>query len=268
MLTRTAWLALPLLLAIAPSCKRDGAAGSTSAASTSADGGAAAATPGTDTSSAGLPGANGPSFEGAITMHMTDVKRPPQDITLLTKGSKIRVDVPEKNGTSAHSIFDPSTGKALVIMDAQKMAMTMAIPAGPAAAAQAAPPQVTRTGKHETVAGRDCEDWDVVSNGKHEQACITEGMLFFDFTSMAPPGAAARSGMGSWLSDLHDKREFPLRAITLDASGKEVSRMEVTKIDAKTLDDSMFTVPAGYREVDMSKMGGLAGALGPKAMPR
>ncbi len=274
MLTRTTCVVLPLLLALAPSCKRDETA-APSAATKGADGSTAAAplaSTGADPNAAaqaGAQGATGPTFEGAITMHMTDAKRAPQDITLLTKGNKIRVDVPEKNGTSAHSVFDPSTGKALVIMDSQKMAMTMTIPAASLAApAQGTAPQVTKTGKHETIAGRDCEDWDVISsNGKHEQVCVAEGMLFFDFTSMAPPGSPGRSNMGSWLSSLRDKHEFPLRAITLDATGKEASRMEVTKLDPKPLDDAMFGVPAGYKEMDMSKLGALGGALGQKVLP-
>jgi hypothetical protein len=268
MITRAPWVVLPLLLVLTPSCKRDDAAGSSA---TSADGGAAGASaagavPGSDTNGAALPGASGPTFEGSITMHMTDAKSAPHDITMITKGNKIRVDVPEKNGTSAHSIFDPSTGKALVIMDAQKMAMTMTIPAATVAGTQGAPPVVTKTGKHETIAGRDCEDWDIVQATKHEQACVTEGIVFFDFTSMSPTGAQ-RGSMGAWLSDLRDKHEFPLRAITLDPSGKESSRMEVTKLDAKPVDDSLFTVPAGYREMDMSKLSGLANALGGKGLP-
>jgi hypothetical protein len=133
-------------------------------------------------------------------------------------------------------------------------------------------PAITKTGKHETVAGHDCEDWEVAeTNGTHTQLCVADGIGFFDFGAVAPPSAATQ--FGSWLSDLREKQEFPLRAITSDPGGKEASRMEVTKIDAHPLDDSTFAVPAGYKVMSggipvMPGMGGMpAGMTGVPGMP-
>jgi hypothetical protein len=266
-------LALPLLLVAAPSCNKEGASGKASSSSTSIDGGVASplgSVPTGDTASGSpLPEATGPSFEGALTMHVTSTLHEPQDITMVTKANKVRVDIPMKNGKAVHSIFDPATGKALVIIDSEKLAMTTVVPAAADMPDLGAPPTVAKTGKHETIAGRDCEDWDVTEalGDKHDQLCVTEGMVFFDFAALTPPNATGAS-MGTWLKQLRANKEFPLRSVTLDTSGKELSRMEVTKIEAKPVDDALFNWPPGYRQLDMSKMGSMFNPLHGPRKPR
>jgi hypothetical protein len=79
------------------------------------------------------------------------------------------------------------------------------------------------------------------------------------------------SGEQAWMSDLLDGKHFPLRAITYDKDGNtETSRIEVTKIEKKTVPDDSFDVPPGYALVDLAQMiQGLAGmASGMHAMPR
>jgi len=139
-------LALPLLLVAAPSCNKEGASGKASSSSTSIDGGVASplgSVPTGDTASGSpLPEATGPSFEGALTMHVTSTLHEPQDITMVTKANKVRVDIPMKNGKAVHSIFDPATGKALVIIDSEKLAMTTVVPAAADMPDLGAPPTV------------------------------------------------------------------------------------------------------------------------------
>jgi hypothetical protein len=239
-----------------PACKGKDASGSATAAA-SASAVSASAAPGA-TAAAAL----GSTFEGTITLQTSSPHRPAAEVTLLTKGDKIRLDVTH-NGQVAHSILDAGKKQVLVLIDAQKMAMTMALPAPPAKQPNQGMPTVTKTGKHETVAGHDCEDWEVAElNGTHTQVCVAEGIGFFDFGAIAP--ASAASQFGPWLAELREKQEFPLRAVTTDAGGKEQSRMEVTKIDARPLDDSTFTLPAGYKLVNMPA--GMQGMGGPPGM--
>lgn len=47
---------------------------------------------------------------------------------------------------------------------------------------------------------------------------------------------------------------FPPRAVTTDPSGKEKSRMEVTKIDKKSVDDAKFNVPPDYKTTNMEDL--------------
>jgi hypothetical protein len=234
-----------------------------SGAAAGVDGGAAATTTAT-AAAAGGGGSFGSGFEGAISMHMT-TSHGAEDLTFLTKGGKLRVDAPAHNGEMAHVIFDPSTSKMLVIMDTQKMYMEMDRPPGAAggmpgmpgaAATPHVPPQITKTGKHETIAGMECEDWTSKDeSGRTASLCVAKGIAFFDFASMAP----GRGESAAWIDQLKSAQYFPLRAVDTDASGKEISRMDVTKIEKKSVDDSLFSPPAGYHPMVIPKMGGAGG---------
>ena len=156
-----------------------------------------------------------------------------------------------------HMIFDPAAQSITMLMDAQHMAMQMAIPSPtPATTAAANSSKVTRTGKHETIAGYDCEDWDIATdNGTHTTCCVATGLAFFDFQAMSHAGG----GAPAWIDELRGKNGFPLRAVTTGSDGKETTRMEVTKVEKKSVDDAQFVVPADYKMMQMPSFAG--GAL-------
>jgi hypothetical protein len=54
-----------------------------------------------------------------------------------------------------------------------------------------------------------------------------------------------------WSEQMREKRLFPLRSVDFDATGKETSRTEAIKIERKSLDDSTFEVPKGYRKITL-----------------
>ncbi len=177
-------------------------------------------------------------------MHLTTTHGA-QDVNFLTKGGKMRVEAQAEKGMSATIVVDPQAKKTIMIMDAQKMYLEMPQKDPPVAGDPAkARPQITKTGKHETIAGIDCEDWNVAeANGKHVAACITQGITFVDFTAMGRPGSHSS---GSWMDEMKGQQYFPLRVVDTDPTGKAVSTMLVTKIEKKPVDDAMFAPPAGY----------------------
>ena len=244
------------LVVVLPGCSKptDSSAASGRAAAASA---ASSTTPGVAVAPgpAGARPPGGPSFasgfEGAIVMHATS-PRGPTEMLFLTKGGKLRIETPGRDGQMTHSIFDPEHKKLTLLLDSQQMAMQMAIPEIAAAAPAASATTVTRTGRHETVAGYDCEDWDVaIEGGKREAVCVAQGLAFFDFMAMAgSTGGTSRS----WAEELREKNGFPLRAVELDATGKEISRMEVTKVEKRALDDSAFLPPPGYQVMNLPAM--------------
>jgi len=73
----------------------------------------------------------------------------------------------------------------------------------------------------------------------------------------------------AWMLDLLDGKHFPLRFVGYAKDGTtEESRLEITKIDKKSLADSEFQVPAGYKVVDLEKMfQGLGGMPVPPHFP-
>jgi hypothetical protein len=254
---------------VALACKTESSSTTTSTSGSSSAGTTTAATAtATSTSAAGaivdkalsFLGATGGPFEGEITMMVTDpVKPPPKSITYDVKGTKLRFEAPDSGGpmSGGYVIFDTTAKKMTAVNDAKKTAMVMDVGAfqGLAPGAAAGPkPTVDKTGKSDVVAGYACDVWKVSDpNGEHADVCVAKGITF-----------PAMGRHASWMSSLEDT--FPLRAISYDSAGKEKSRMEVTKVDKKALDDAMFQVPPGYTTQDMAEM--MKGLGGGGGMPR
>jgi hypothetical protein len=185
------------------------------------------------------------SFEGEIVLHTTRAGAPPSDMVVKTKGGNIRFDTKTPAGTPATAIFLPAQNALTMIDDANKLAFQMDLSSGDAAPnTSAQTSDVAKTGKTETIAGRSCEEWTVKDpSGKHTDVCIAEGLAYFDLDAL-------RSGGGSaWNQKLREKKMFALRSIEFDATGKEISRTEATRIEKKKMDDAMFQVPADYRRM-------------------
>jgi hypothetical protein len=75
-----------------------------------------------------------------------------------------------------------------------------------------------------------------------------------------------------WAVELLDGKHFPLRFVGYGNDGKtEESRVEVTKIDKKSLPDSEFTYPPTYKVIDLGQMlaglGAMPGMPGGMPMP-
>ena len=221
-----------------------------------AHGDAAAAVSSASTTSAGsivdkaLSFLSGGPFEGAITMSMTDAGKPAETLTYMVKGEKMRFDRPT-GPDPGYVIVDGPAKKFISVDEKKKLAIEMTMDGmqgmagGHAAAAAAAKkPTIDKTGKMETIAGYSCEDWKITEdNGEKSEACMAKGIAF--------PSMGRAQG---WMADLMDQKVFPLRVVTDDPSGKEKSRMEVTKIEKKSIDDSQFQVPAGYKTQSMEEM--------------
>ena len=184
----------------------------------------------------------GSGFEGDITMHTTSPKAGAADMLVEVKGDKLRF---EMQGTPGYGVYDPAANKVTMVMDAQKayMDMDFSKPGAPQANTTSTDATIDKTGKHETIAGIDCENWTVKNpGGKHSEMCIAQGIAFFDVEALKGGG----SGVGK---ELREKKLFPMRAVEYDATGAEVSRMEVTKVEKKSVDDARLAVPADYKKL-------------------
>lgn len=262
---KTALFLVPVC-ALAFACNKTESNATTTTTTTGGEAGTTAATPTTtqqSTTSAIVDKAlsfigAGP-FEGEITMNVSDAAKPePKTITYDVKGTKMRFVAPEEHGpmSGGYVIFDTTAKKMTVVQDAKKTAMVMDMGAmggmTPGAPPPGPKPTVDKTGKNDTVAGYTCEQWKITeTNGERSDVCVAQGIMF---------PVMGRRGTG-WMSQLENS--FPLRAISYDSAGKEKSRMEVTKVEKKSLDDAMFQVPAGYTTQDMAEMmKGLGGMRG------
>jgi hypothetical protein len=276
-----------------------------SVASAGCDKGKAAATDGeagagsTDGVGAATTGESPPlldGFEGEVDVSGKGDKPTdtPVSIALMIKGGKIRADIPEQlaksgagplaGGGKGYGILDSAAKKVYVVLDSNKQVIEIDLdkaaehlknftPPGqrpePGAAAppKAAPPKITKTGKFDTVAGHKCENWDVATDHRQGTVCIAEEG--FSWLSIQ---ASVLTGMPpdrQWMGELLDGKHFPMRFVGYGPDGTtETGRIEVTKIDKKTLPASQFEYPPEYTLIDLEQMmrgfgmGGMGGGMG------
>jgi hypothetical protein len=218
-------------------------------------------------------------FEGEIDAFNKDAKGQQVPIVLDVKAGKVRFEIPENLAKGAafadkgYVIFDGAAKKMWIVSDAQKQAVELDLntsgkgpmpfgPPGPhgPGAPSGPPTKVTKTGKTDTVAGYKCEYWDIASDHKEGTVCVADdGPSWLSIPMTGIPTERA------WMLELLDGKHFPLRFIGYAKDGiTEDDRLEVTKIDKKSLPDTTFQVPAGYKVIDLEKM--MSGII-PGVMP-
>lgn len=189
------------------------------------------------------------TFEGAISMTLTGDNGRSIPLTYQLRGGKIRYDMAGPAG-QVGVVFDPVAQKMLVIMAAQRMVMENDLPAptAPAAKSAGAAPTVSRTGRTETIAGYKCEHILITdSDGSVVDACITSEIG----GAFQMPGAGnpmAQRAQPGWTNQL-GRDAFPLK---IQRGDKVV--LEVTKVEKKGVDASLFEAPPDYQKMSMPGM--------------
>ncbi|MEO8635978.1 MAG: DUF4412 domain-containing protein [Gemmatimonadales bacterium] len=197
-------------------------------------------------------------FEGVVTWQMSEGQ---MAMTQMYKGSQVRMEM-NQGGHEGVMLLDNSMSTMTMLMPQQKMYMTMNTKSMPGMAHtdDGTPPKLTATGKTETIAGRTCEVYRYAEEaGKPEtmEMCVAKGMGFF-MMGQSPMGGGGPMGNLSMVAGnpeyakLYKGGFFPLRISRLDGNSAKVM-MLAKSVEAKTLDASLFTIPAGFTEM---KMGG------------
>jgi hypothetical protein len=282
--SRPRLLALPAILSLIACNKSSPASGSSS------DKGGAGSSPGENAAIPGLAFLEG--FEGEIDAQYSkgDTKAEPAaaptPLAALIKSGKFRFDVPEKLtegpgarffGGKAWGIFDSNAKKLSIVSDSKQQVIVVDMnksgerfknlshpppsPSGPTGNPTEPEKKITKTGRFETVAGRKCEDWDIVGDHRQGTVCVAhEGISWFSLPAAALPSEHA------WALELMDGKHFPLKFVGYGKDGAtEESRFEITKMDKKTIPDSAFVYPPSYQVMDLDQMiqamTGMSGAM-------
>lgn len=184
------------------------------------------------------------SFEGTVTMNITNDDGASHTMNFMLKGGKMRFD---PGGAQVSVIIDPVAQRMTVIMNAQKMYMQRdfsgAVPAMQQMAAGKGP-AVVKTGKFEMVAGYKCEHMTLTdTDGRSVDACMSSEFGGFRMPAASNPMAPQEEA--GWLTELGD-HSFPLK---VTKGGKTI--MEVTAVEKKSLDAALFAPPDGYQSFAM-----------------
>ncbi len=223
----------------------------------------------------------GGEFEGIIGMRMDAENQKGVEMTYFIKGQHSRIEtnlaqIPEGQSVM---LWDLEGGKMTTLMPSKKVYMTMDLKETAEGVREAARkmkgskdeekedtkfPKLTSTGKQETIAGYSCEHW-LMGEKQDMDICVAKGLGYFGM------GGQARGGFGSlknlsfdpkllataaahpeWVKFL-EGGAFPLK-LTMLENGKVKMKMEATRIERKTLDDSLFSIPPGYKELNMQNL--------------
>lgn len=232
----------------------------------------------------------GPGFEGEVDLRVSSVKdgkKEPKEMRLQVKGRQLRFALPEgiegpgpQLDSKGYVVIDGRDKRVLAVSDEKRQVMVLPLDKigemsklGAGAAAEGKPgaepkvtakaPELKKTGKTDTVAGRSCEEWAIANEDKTRVlVCVANEQA--SWLELPTLGLPSQHG---WARELMDGKHLPLRAIMFEASGKETMRVELVRLEAKALDDALFAPPAGYKVLDMGEMmRGVASMVG-GAMP-
>ena len=208
-------------------------------------------------------------FEGVVTLQMT-MKGVSTQPVVYVKGHLSRANM-NLGGQESYMITDGQKQTMTMVMPGQRMYMVMALEdvadkvVSPRTARTVA--ELEPTGKTETIAGIRCEHYVSVDDAKETDVCLAKGIGSFLGIGGGPPrgrGPSAGQNMPSVVQRLAAKFKndaFVLKMETKEAGTTTLS-FEVTKLEKKSVDAAMLTVPEGFQDMS-GMMQGLPGQRPP-----
>jgi hypothetical protein len=199
----------------------------------------------------------------------------PLEIKYAIKGARTRVETQLSQGGTQTGVvlMDLSSGTQTMLMPQTKTYMTMdwnkdgkfkEMVEKAAKEAGANGPndfKATSTGKTETIAGHTCQHW-MVGGKQDTDVCLARGLGYFG-------GGGQSGGIFDQLKNLGvgDKAKavldanpefakfveggaFPLKISQVN-NGQSKTIMEVTGVEQRPLDDSLFAVPPDYKKMEI-----------------
>ncbi|MBC7788420.1 MAG: DUF4412 domain-containing protein [Anaerolineae bacterium] len=187
-----------------------------------------------------------PTFEGILTMKVSGPQNTvPRTMKYYVRNGVMRLEMEGKDGPQGYTITDPRKQVSYTVVPGQRMYMEMAAAPNTVEKINKTEPQITRTGRTETIAGHKCEHWIIKSEAEESDVCVAKGLgKFF---------GAASGGQGepAWIRKL-GADFFPLR---YSKAGETRAALEVTRIEKRSLDASLFEPPAGFKKVTIPAAG-------------
>lgn len=227
----------------------------------------------TDSASSASGASGGVAFEGEIMAKMfTD--DPPADLRYAIKGNRIRVEtrLGPQSGimlmdlySTTQTMLFPQT-KTYMALNWGETAEKMANEAGKDS--QIDFPKVTSAGKTETIAGITCQHW-LIGDEQDMDVCLAKGLGYFGGGSGGIldklKNLAQREKIKAQLeanpefAKFVEGGAFPLKIAEIE-NGRSKTIMEVTGVERKSLDESIFSVPADYKKMETPVIPGVPGA--------
>ena len=188
------------------------------------------------------------SFEGVLLVNAT-TERGVMPMTYMLKGDNARMEFEGRPGMTAVMLMNGKENKSYMLMT--QMKAYMELPSGEKQG-DSAKPQLKKTGKTQKLLGYNCEQFIVKSADQESEIWVTKELGKFVMFRMGGM-RQEQSSRDSWQESFAGSNWFPLLASTKKGE-KELGKFEVTKIEKKQLEASLFTIPEGYQKFDPAMM--------------
>lgn len=193
--------------------------------------------------------ASAQSFEGVIEFK----KQSSTDTTnyiYYVKGNNVKIDEIGSKSRKVEGTFlvDMDDKTMMSLNHERKLYMTNNNPAAPVIKGTC----VVKKGQNvKNLQGYKCQEYTVTN--QEEGVIITywlaDGKFTFFEKMLRQLNRKDKSSV-YFLQIPDTKNMFPMLSVQTDLSGKETSKLEVTKITKKELDQSMFAIPQGYNKFE------------------
>jgi hypothetical protein len=201
------------------------------------------------------------TFEGTIDMAIKENGRT-HHIGYATKENNLRITMAAGPMGDATAIVDLEAGKILTLIPQMNSYMTIPFDDMSVQREAGSSDELENTGETTTILGYSCTKYIYADGDGEVEIWATEELGSFVAMPKGNPmqgGGAAKSG---WEAAIPENF-FPMRMSATDRRGRERMTWEVTKVTPQSLPDSLFEVPAGYKEFNMGGlMEGLGGLMG------
>ena len=188
-------------------------------------------------------GQSSKQFEGVVTYQGEGGRT----FQYAIRNGRVRIDLNDENKQGS-MIMDSGSHKMYMLMPEQKMYMEMDVSQMGEMDSSADNVKPRKTGKTEVVAGHKCEYWTVEEEKGRVDVCVAKDMRSFLAFSNKSIGDAS-----AWQKAIGEN-SFPLKVVMHD-DGKEDVALVATKVEAKSLDASLFTPPTTYKKMEMNIKG-------------
>ena len=190
----------------------------------------------------------GKPFEGTIQFKKT-VGPVTANYVYYVKGSKIRVEEMGDNGdVQGIMLIDTKSNSVIALSPERKMYIEVPNKR------PATEPQVTvqETGNQKTINGFECQEVKVVSKAEGREVSYWVAKNNFDFFVPMLETLNRKDKLAVYFMKVPDvDGVFPIVGTEKKLDGDiTLTRLEVTKMQPKNLDDKLFSIPAGYTKVE------------------
>lgn len=185
------------------------------------------------------------TFQGRVAMKISSGSGQ-QSLDYYVKGDQMRVVPKDPRAQGGIMIMDMAEKKIFTLLPAQKMYMEMPLPELQTSASEDKKPEPT--GETRSILGHTAQQYRFEQGGAEYEIWATDELGAFGGLHL--PGGNQPGTPSPANQALANEKFFPLLIIER-RNGEETNRVEVTKVEAKELDESLFEIPSDYQGMQM-----------------